>query len=164
MMHAGDMEVILARHFNPRVNFIVPNVFWGLNFRHELDLLIVRPSLWATEIEIKVTFSDLKADKKKAHCHGSEKIRELYFAVPEKLRVKALELIPENAGLLVVLDESKFGSRVEVVKLAKVNKFARRFTPVEIKKLGELAAMRLWSLKEVIYRLQRDHKKEKVLT
>ena len=155
-LHAGDMEIHLARHFNYRANLIVPNVYWGLGFRHECDLLIVSPAGWAREIEIKVTLSDLKADKNKRHCHGSPKIRQLYFAVPGYMLPAALEFIPEHAGCLGVCPECLKWQIVKVVKTAKINAQARKLTPQEIHKLGELAAMRIWSLKEVIYRLQRE--------
>lgn len=39
-------------------------------------------------------------------------------------------------------------------KCAEINTKARKFNAEEIKKLYELAAMRIWSLKEIIYKLQ----------
>ena len=58
------MEIALARFINPRVNLVVPNVSWGF-FNHECDLISISKSGFATEYEIKVSKSDLKADKKK---------------------------------------------------------------------------------------------------
>jgi hypothetical protein len=158
-LHAGDIEIIIAREFGYRRNLIVPNVFWGLGFRHELDILIVSPSGWAKEVEIKVSLSDLKADKKKGHNHNSQKIQQLYFAVPEKLENQAIELIPERAGLIVICyDDRRSRYYCRFPKTAKINREARKLTPEEITKLGSLAAMRIWSLKECIYRLQREGK------
>jgi len=152
-IHTGDMEVIIARHFGYNRNLIVPNVYWGLGFRHELDLIVVTPPRWATEIEIKISLSDLKADAKKKHGHHSEKIRQLYFAVPEKLRDRALEFIPERAGLVIVRNHPWRQAIIE--RKPKVNTSARKLTEKEIHKLLKLAAMRIWSLKEHIYRLKR---------
>ena len=154
-LHTGDMEVILARRWNYRRNLIVPNVSWGLGFRYELDLLIVTPSKWATEIEIKVSLSDLKADKKTRHDHTSSKVKYLYFAVPVNLGDIALELIPERAGLVIVEPLADRNPRSAIVRPAKINKQARKLTEKEVKKLLELAAMRIWSLKEHLYRLKR---------
>ena len=158
-MHAGDIELALAYRYKWRQNLIVPNVFWGLGFRYELDLMIVTPAGWATEIEIKTSLSDLKADKKKTHNHSSNRIKYLYFAVPEELQVKALELIPERAGLFIVRPELRVFNyrKTEIVKSPTTNKSARKITTAERLKLGELAAMRIWLLKEVIYSLKRNN-------
>lgn len=160
-LHSGDIEVILSRYFNPRQNLIVPNVFWGLGFRYEIDILVLTPKNYAWEIEIKVSLSDLKADLKKRHGHYSEKIKRLYFAVPKELQDKALKLIPERAGLFVIHKSSMHNGRTiqeqaVLVRPPKENTSARCFTPQERQKLYELAAMRIWSLKEVIYRMQRE--------
>lgn len=160
-MHAGDIEIAIAHRYGWRRYFIVPNVHWGLNFRHELDMLIVSPAGWATEIEIKVSVSDLKADQKKAHCHESNRIRLLYFAVPEHLQIKALELIPRRAGLIIVRpDTVPYAARkTEIIKSPKTNKAARKLNATELEKLGKLAAMRIWSLKKCIYQRQREKRK-----
>lgn len=163
-MHAGDIEIAIARRYGWREYFIVPNVRWGLGFRHELDMLVVSPSGYATEIEIKVTASDLKVDQKKRHGHRDylNRIRYLYFAVPESLQVKAMELIPERAGLIIVRPQLLFYDpveslkpRTEIVKRAATDTSARKLDATELQKLGKLAAMRIWSLKEALYRAQR---------
>lgn len=148
-IHAGDIEIAIARYLNPRQNLIVPNVSWGLNLNHEVDLLILTNSGYAWEVEIKVSLSDLKRDKLKLHGHYSDKIKRLYFAIPEYLEKQALPYIPERAGLFVV------GKDVRLIKAPKINIRAIKLDTYEIKKLYELAAMRIWLLKECIYRLQR---------
>lgn len=159
-IHAGDIELALAHRYKWRQNLIVPNVYYGLNFRYELDLMIVTPSGWATEIEIKVSVADLKADRKKTHNHYSNRIKYLYFAVPEDLRAPALELIPERAGLFIVRPDLELYEyrKTEIIKSPITNKLARKITTSERIKLNELATMRIWSLKEVIYKLQRSNK------
>ena len=159
-MHAGDIELALAYHYNWRQNLIVPNIYYGLGFRYELDVLVVTPSGWATEIEIKVSVTDLKADQKKTHGHRSNKIKYLYFAVPEKLQAQALELIPERAGLFIIrpdLEPYEY-RKTEIVKPPITNKSARKITTAERIKLSELATMRIWSLKKRVYELQRRPK------
>lgn len=150
-LHAGDIEVIVAKYLNPRQNLIVPNVCWGLGL-HEIDLLVLTPSKYAWEIEIKTSLTDLKADKNKRHGHYSNIIKRLYFAVPEELQEQALRYIPERAGLFVIIGTEY----IRLVRAPKINIQARKFNENEIKKLYELAAMRLWSLKEIIYRLKRN--------
>lgn len=164
-MHAGEIEVAIARHLNPRQNLIVPNVSWGLGL-FEKDLVVLTPSNYAWEIEIKVSKPDLIADKKKTHGHSSNLMKRLYFAVPEELQEEALKHIPERAGLFIVGTSEEHRRNcityglsnpyVRLVKAPKINMFARKLNSQEIKKLYELAAMRIWSLKEVIYKLQKQ--------
>lgn len=149
-MHSGEIEVALANYLNPRMNLIVPNISWGLDL-YEIDLLVLTQSQYAWEIEIKTSLSDLKADNNKKHGHYSNKIKRLYFAVPEELQEEALKHIPERAGLFIVSESM----HVRLIKAPKLNMRARKFNAEEINHLYKLAAMRLWSLKERIYRLQK---------
>ena len=153
-MHTGQIELAIARYLDTRINLIVPNVYWGLGLRYEVDLLVLTQSKYAYEIEIKTSISDLKADLKKRHQHDSNKFKRLYFAMPLELKLKALELIPERAGLFIVHSNS----RVELVKTPKLNPNARKLTELEIQKLYELSAMRVWNLKEIVYNLQKRNK------
>ena len=157
-LHAGGIELALAYRYKWRQNLIVPNVYYGLDFRYELDLMIVTPAGWATEVEIKISLSDLKADQKKTHNHHSNRIKYLYFAVPEKLQAQALELIPERAGLFIVRPDLQLYDyrKTEIAKSPTTNKSARKITTAERIKLNELATMRIWSLKKVCYGLQRE--------
>lgn len=161
-MHAEQVEIAVAKRFGYRRCIIVPNVSWGLNFGYELDMLIVSPTGYATEVEIKVTKSDLKADKNKRHQHDSIRIQKLYFAVPAILKDDALEIIPQKAGLIIVKANQEIhlprnriyeiGITAEIVKSSIINKDAGKLCEKELIKLGHLAAMRIWSLKERLYR------------
>lgn len=142
---ALDIEIALANRFEYYRNVIVPNVSYGLHI-HECDLLILSKNNYATEIEIKISKSDLRADSKKKHGHYSNKIKRLFFAVPENLKEDALKLIPERAGLFLVKDNNY----VELIKNAKINKNARPLSNKEIIKLYQLASMRIWPLKTVV--------------
>ena len=82
---------------------VVPNVSWGLGLTHEADLLCLSKSGVFHEVEIKVTMSDLKNDKKKKHGHYSRFIKHLWFAIPETIFDPIVfPTIPEHAGLVVV--------------------------------------------------------------
>ena len=119
-----------------------------------MDLLILYPSGWANEIEIKISKADLKADLKKKHNHNSDRIQKLYFAVPNYLKAEALELIPKKAGLFIV-DQIDGFYKVYIEKTPTINKLARKLNEAEINKLYHLMSMRIWSLKEHI----RNHRK-----
>jgi hypothetical protein len=164
-----QIEYWLAKEFNYRQNIVVPNVSWGLQGKghdgHECDLLILRPSGYAVEIEIKRSFADLKAEAKKRHRHESKLIRELWFSVPVEILDKARELIPERAGLLTYEEYSAvFRDAVTKrefsidrllirrVKSPKANRDAVRFSEKQRQKLLELAHMRIWTMKRQIAR------------
>ena len=136
------IEEALYRYFGPQQNIIVPNVYWGLGFSHELDMLVCTKRGYCTEVEIKVSKSDILADKKKRHGHNDERIKYLYFAVPKELEDYALLHIPEHAGLISI--EEKYGRLVaEKVKKAKARTRAIKLTDLEINKLLHLGCMRL---------------------
>jgi len=154
MITACDIEIAVAHKFNWRTTLIVPNVSWGWCLRHEADMIILRPSGWAMEVEIKVTKSDIKADLKKLNSHYSTRIRGLWFAVPDVLA--DCEFIPKEAGILSVSTTDKqFFRTVTTIRSPKLNPHAERVTPAEFVKLAELGAMRIWSLKEKLLQMQR---------
>lgn len=150
---ANEIEIAVARHFNSRQNIIVPNVSWGLGLRYEADMVVLRPSGWALEIEIKTTVKDIRADAKKRHQHDSRWFRQLWFAVPQELADCAD--IPARAGILGVRRTNgspphDYG--VTLCRVAALNKTALRFDDDMRYKLMALGVMRIWSLKAALLR------------
>ena len=145
-LRSSHIEIAVARHFGYRQNVIVPNVFWGLGFRHELDLLLVTQRRVCWEIEIKVSVSDLKRDVEKRHQHQDPRLARLYFAISETL-VPHISCIPESAGVLVV--DSRL--RLRVLRPPRIRK-AKKLTDSEYLKLLELGTMRIWTLKQTLMR------------
>jgi hypothetical protein len=139
---AKEIEIRVAYFFGTRENVIVPNVSWGL-VNHECDLLMLTKSGYFREIEIKVSKGDLIADKKKDHQHNDDKIRELYFAIPQKLEPH-IEYIPEKAGILVVKPNN---GGIKQIREAIINSKAEKATQDDRFKLGRLGVMRVWNLK-----------------
>lgn len=149
-MNASDVELCVAHRFGIRRNVIVPNVSWGMNLHYEADVVVLRRSGFAIEIEIKVSASDIKADQRKRHTHNSNLFRELWFAVPEKLADHPD--IPKRAGILVakVSEEDSAPMRrytTEATRGPTTNKNAKRWTDAQRMKLLSLSAMRIWNLK-----------------
>jgi len=139
-----DIEIALARYFNFRTNVIVPNISWGM-FNHECDLLLLSPAGYATEIEIKISKSDLIADKKKLHKHNDHKIKNLYFAIPTYLR-HCIKHIPDKAGIILI-DQKK---HCEIIRKPRSNKTPYKFTDPDKFLIARLGTMRIWGLKERI--------------
>lgn len=151
-----DIEIAVARHFNPRLNLIVPNVSWGLpGLQYEADMVVLRPSGYAAEVEIKTSASDIKADLGKGHNHLCSLFSEIWFAVPEELADDPN--IPDYAGILAVSrDPKKERLCVRVVRRGK-RRSKRKFEDRHRLALLRLGCLRIWHLKEHIARL---HKQE----
>jgi hypothetical protein len=139
------MEEAIARMFGIRQNIIVPNISWGI-FIHECDLLIVRPSGYAIEVEIKRSKNDLLNDFKKKHNHIDVRIQKLYYAIPEDLLEICEPLIPETAGVITV-HQSRGSVYAIIHREIKPNKSRRKLTDIEILKVAKLGCMRIWGLK-----------------
>jgi hypothetical protein len=146
---AQKIEIALSRKFDYRQNLIVPNVSWGL-WLHECDLLIMSKSGYLTEIEIKVSTSDLKKDAQKRHGHHNEKIKKLYFAIPEKL-LKHESFIPERAGIIIYNSERDW---CRFHRNAKTNNTAKPLSVEDQYQLARLGALRIWGLKSKIENLK----------
>jgi hypothetical protein len=147
-MKTIEIEVAMMRELDVRQNVIVPNVSWGMRVGkeralHECDLLKLTRAGYATEIEIKVSKSDLLRDCKKAHGHDHPAIKYLYFAVPYGMKAYALEHIPERAGLYVIT----YSGSAYQVKEAKATD-SIQWTDKERLKLSHLGCMRILGLKK----------------
>ena len=146
------MECALAIWLNYRQNLIVPNVSWGISGLHECDLLVVSKAGYLTEIEIKVTRADLRADKKKWHGHESRRIKRLFFALPDYLE-HCIDMVPERAGIILVRPKANvpyvypYHQRCREIRKAQRNKDAGKITVTDRYKIARLGALRIWQLK-----------------
>lgn len=154
-MTSTDIEIAVANHFGWRQNIIVPNISWGLlPWGREIDVLVVRPSGFADEIEIKISAADIKADTKKYHRRlpRHELLKRLWFAVPESL--SGHPDIPADAGILAYRELDN-GAIIITKRGPYINKQARKLRDDEIKKVLHLGCMRIWSLKEALRKKSR---------
>lgn len=143
---AQVIELLLAESFDYRQNVIVPNVSWGMNLPYEADMVVLRKSGYAIEIEIKISAADIKADLQKRHQHDSDLFKELWFAVPEKLENH--DHIPLTAGIISVYWDDRFRSyRARITRGAYINKTARKWDDKKQLALCRLGAIRTWPLK-----------------
>lgn len=163
-----EMEIALMKELNVRQNIIIPNISYGMDDLHECDLLVLRKSGWADEIEIKISKADFKNDKRKKHDHTHQLIRDFYFAVPEWMEDFSLANVPKKAGLMIVRmvevrydGHIKIEPRIKITKRPNSNPCARKWTDKEIIKLGHLGCMRIYSLKVKLSKLKHDSAKTK---
>ncbi len=152
----AEMECTLASWFDYRQNLIVPRVYWGFGPGwHECDLLMVSQAGYCTEVEIKVTRSDLKADAKKIHGHRNAAIKYLYFALPDYLD-HCLEFVPERAGIILVSPDMPdvWTPRCKRVRAPTCQKGAAKMSDRQRYKMARLGALRIWGLKRKILDLK----------
>ena len=141
-MTERDVQNNLVRGRWPYMQFLsVPNTNGFL--RYEADLLIVSAAGYLTEVEIKVTRADLRADVKKGHGHRSKLVKSLWFAGPESLTAAFLEFAPERAGVLVIREGERWASTV--VRQPKRNAHASALTMKHQYNLARLGALRYWT-------------------
>jgi hypothetical protein len=147
-IHSGHIEITVAKLFDYRRNIIVPNVSWGWHLSYEADMVMVNANNYATEIEVKISISDLKKDfKKRKHLQPSKVFKFMYYAIPVEMMEKAKEIIPEKYGIITV----KWNGYKYVAtryRGAKVNRWAGVVSNQHLINLMRLAAMRIYTLKE----------------
>ena len=148
-MTIEDIEIAVAKHWDIRAHVIVPNASWGAGV-HECDLLILSTSNYLTEVEIKTSKADLAKDLKKQHGHRSEKIKRLYYAIPDTVLNKngTQGLIPENAGIIRIWKSEYGGHSCSVEREATANKNAKPLNEDERFQVARLGAIRIWDLKK----------------
>ena len=97
-----DIELALAKYFTYEKNVIVFNVrgeSWLFPLTHEADMLVVGKDRRLTEIEIKRSWQDFKADFEKNHLHDSTDsvgIERFIYAVPDSIFEKIPDFLQEK--------------------------------------------------------------------
>ena len=160
-MTTPEMEKLVYWYFQDSSLVIVPKIsgnnwwldtesdpiIWKNIVNHECDMLIVTKKCYLTEVEIKISLSDLKADFKKKHQHKDENIKNFYYAFPEEMKEKALELIPKECGILIaVKKEAGIPYRkIECYRKPKINKEAKPINDIVLSKIYRLGYLRYWN-------------------
>jgi hypothetical protein len=158
---AAEIELALATLFDSRRNFLIPNVSNG--FRHinyEIDVMVVTQSLYAYDIEIKVSAADLKRDLSKHkwnYCRDQHYFRKSYFAMPETM-TGYQDLVPAHAGIILVsYNDRAYWFEARVIREPVTDTLAKKVTEAELTQLGRLAMLRMWDLKRNVRSLSRDY-------
>ena len=147
----AEIEIAVAYRFGIRQNVIVPNVSWAIFNDRECDLVILNKNGYCSEVEIKISRSDLVKDKEKWHHHNpGTYFKYLWFALPEKLE-KDIIHVPNQAGILIVLKNGV----VKQIRQSQINNRARKLSYEDRYKLARLGAIRIWDLKSNVQTLKR---------
>lgn len=138
-----QLAIYNSKIWNTRTDIFIPNVSFGL-LEYEADLIIMSNTGYLTEIEIKRSIEDLKADFKKKHTHNDEKIYRFFYCIPESIKINAIELFKEkniNPAILIY-DETGIITRCGGFS----EKGGRKLFIEEQLKLAKLGCFRFWNL------------------
>ncbi|WP_339007577.1 MmcB family DNA repair protein [Fusobacterium animalis] len=158
-MTTHKMESLIYTYFKNGSLVIVPKIsknnywfdnetmLWKEIVNHECDMLIVTKNQYLTEVEIKISLSDLKADFKKKHRHKDKNIKNFYYAFPAEMKEKALELIPKECGILIAVEKkcSIPCRKIECYRKPKINKEAKPVNDIVLSKIYRLGYLRYWN-------------------
>lgn len=105
--HAGRLIYALAHRFDWRQNQMMTEfaVDGG-----QADLVFITAAGYLTEIEVKVSLADWRADFAKGKWQKPRPtVARFFYAIPETLAEKIPEGLPEHAGIIVVRSSSQGG-------------------------------------------------------
>lgn len=152
--------------WNKRSDIMIPNLSWGL-LPYEADFVVLSKSGYLTEVEIKRSWEDFKADFKKKHNHDAEQVYYFYYCVPVSIVAKVKEFLiekyeaesqpwkcpavlwyNENGNVRVAVDDSQrcFGSHY--ASSISPNVKHRKLFLEEQLTVARLGQLRYWSLLE----------------
>jgi hypothetical protein len=150
------LECRIAKYFDYRQNVIIPNVSWGIGLDYEADLIVVSKAKYVTEIELKVSKSDLKRDRDKRKWKPKPEydfrgelynvVKKQFFGIPEDLG-DSINFIPSHCGVIMV----RPNGRCHMERAPRILK-ARPLSGKEYLHALHLASMRTWTLKETLMR------------
>lgn len=83
--------------WNKRTDIMIPNLSWGL-LPYEADFVVVSKHGCMTEVEIKRSWEDFKADFKKWHTHNAPQVYYFYYCVPKSIADKCADRLIEEFG------------------------------------------------------------------
>lgn len=137
-----QVQAALANYFDYKRNLCFRSVFL---YDWESDFLVVTPSGYTWEVEIKISLQDWKADAEKQKW-GSPRIKDLsrfYYAVPDKLLEHNIpEFVPEWAGVLVI--KRKNGKLFIRTVRKPSGKKGKKLTNSEMLRLYKSTYFRFW--------------------
>lgn len=106
----NKIQRLLRSKYLSTSKYIIENIYF---FKHnwESDMFILKTNGYVYEIEIKISISDFKADRKKDEKHntlanGGLRPNKFFYCLPKEIADKVE--IPKYAGLIVVTELGVF--------------------------------------------------------
>lgn len=145
-----DGEVFSCRRWT-----VCPNVSWGWGLAYEADLIAVSKAGYVNEVEIKISRSDLVADRRKAkHTGGGldPRVKRFWYAVPTVLVEAALSIAPPHHGVIEIHEVKNSWDtaprlKTRISRAAATIETAKSITTVQMSELLRLGYLRYWDLR-----------------
>jgi hypothetical protein len=177
--HAGRILDALARYFDWRQNYIMPEYEIG----GRADLIVLTRARYITEVEIKVSLADWRADRDKIKWAVAPEvgknagwqqfndqvfegvkarrahISRFFYAIPETLENRIPDNLPEGVGILVVRQGGhRYGyDAVDTIREA----VRRKSTPMPLDEFNRMMITcyyRYWNTYHDLQRFRRDRR------
>ena len=170
----------LCRYTFQRKLLIVPNCYWTGD---ECDLLAVEPGLRLIDIEIKISRSDLRADRDKDKWwdrgFGSfrdgkweappasakqwpRRIWKHYYCMPASIwRPDLLDAVPTASGILLCVGEG-CQTQIKSIRKAKPNRDAKPISAADAIDIARLAGLRMWNALAEVERIENVQRQERL--
>lgn len=154
-----QLAILQIDVFNPRRNIVIPNLSFGL-LDHEADLAIISKSGYMTEIEIKRSLPDLKADFKKKKDFICERVYQFFYCVPDSLVLACRDLCIQHdrpiSGIISYSEDAHISIHHGEIwesydKAWPHYSGGRRLFIEEQLQAARLGAMRVWEIKAKLY-------------
>lgn len=111
-MTERDIQSILGKHLFLQ-NVCIPNVLMYQKGKREYEADLIyfgRNSNYLTEVEIKISIQDFRADFKKVTFHDHPNVRNFYYAIPSCVYDKNKDEIDKKLNIcgagLILIDET----------------------------------------------------------
>lgn len=140
--------------FHHRHEIVIPNASHGLGLGWEADIIAVSKAGYLTEIEIKVSRADFRADSQKNKHRNDIKVRgrgfikRFYYAMPLAIwqRCQDVWRVP-GSGIIVVKDScTRFGwHEVEIAIAAESRPGAKKIEGGQFRRAARLMSARYWT-------------------
>ena len=142
--------------WNKRTDIMIPNLSWAM-LPYEADFVVINRSGYMTEIEIKRSWEDFKADFKKGHKHDDERVYKFAYCVPQCIAEKVVSFLRDKyqgipdweiPGVLYYTEDMEIG----FTKLRNMENFTakrrRRLFLEEQLTVARLGQLRYWNFVE----------------
>lgn len=136
----------MAKYFDFSANIIVPNVSWGL-LSWEMDLAIVSKAGYLTEVEIKRSTADLRADKEKAKWTRHRKefdrwVKSYVVVMPISLHGGKWRQHVEHFTKVIFIEND---GTLHFAQGGRTNHKAEALSDKQVLQVARLGSMRYWS-------------------
>lgn len=131
-------------------NIVLPNILMtvGRVGHYEADLLYITPKRYCTEVEIKISMADFKADFKKKIYHNSDMVRNLYYAFPHELyqdnSAEINQILSDSDTGVMVVKESQ-GRCVRILRNSKPRRDIKPITEQQLYELLRIGCMKWYT-------------------